>query len=522
MPSVKDIESPSSLPGIDEAAEEILPFIYDKRKIVVFGDYDCDGICATAVMVRTLRALGANCVPFLPKRVGEGYGMTSASLDRMFREHSDVALVITVDNGINSVDEVKFLVETKGVSIVVTDHHLPGEVLPKCTIVNPSVNAPKSLSSLCGAAVAFMLANRIVVLSKIQGKYTGGKIGGAALVLAGLATVTDVMPLIGINRIFVHEALRRFHEFAPHGLKELIKLAKTDANAVEEPPKAPTVKDFGFAIGPRINAPGRMATGEAALNLLLCDKVENVSDIAKTVDEFNNARKAHEQGMVDEAMRSVVAGAPAQVIDLPNGMPGVAGIVASRLLENLGGKTPVCVIASGHGSARAPDGFNIRKAFEACSEYLNRFGGHAAAAGFSVKEGQLDDFRAALSEYAQRNLPQDEQREECYDIDLCVDEITNEFYAEVQLMEPFGEGNLEPIFKLKDAIVDQVRLIGADKKHLSFMIGPRRAVWRNHGQMFTELSQNRKRDIYFSLKFSDYSRSVELIVKSISNCSSLH
>ncbi len=514
-PSIKNLEPPSSLSGVDKAAEEIFPFIYDARKIVVFGDYDCDGICATAVMVRVLRKLGANCEAFLPERMGEGYGMTSASLDRMLREHPDVALVITVDNGINSIDEVERL-KKMGVSVVVTDHHLPGEKLPNCTIVNPSVASTEALTAICGAAVAFMLANRIVDISKSKGKYTGGKFGGEALVLAGLATVTDVMPLKGNNRILVYEALRRFNQFAPEGLRQLVKLARGDFNAPEKEEKNPTVKDFGFLIGPRINAPGRMATGDVALKLVLCDDNKLASSVALEVDAHNSERKKIELEMMNEAMEKVVPNALAQVIDLPNGKPGVAGIVASRILENLGSTAPVCVIAGTHGSARSPEGFNIRDAFEACSEYLERFGGHAAAAGFSVKDGKVDAFRQALCEYTQNNFIREENKELSYDIVLSPNEITKEFYNEILSMEPFGEGNAEPLFKLENVKINEAKVFGANEKHLSFYVCDYRAVWWNHGEIAGKLSNSQLIDIYFSIKSSDYSRKgVELVVKSI-------
>lgn len=513
-PSIKDLELPSSLPGVDKAAEEIFPFIFNFSKIVVFGDYDCDGICATAVMVRVLRKLGANCDAFLPERMCEGYGMTNASLDRMLREHPDVALVVTVDNGINSVNEVERL-KKMGISVVVTDHHLPGERLPDCTIVNPSVDAPESLNTICGAAVSFMLANRIVDISKINGKYNGGKLGGEALILAGLATVTDVMPLKGYNRILVYEALRRFNQLAPEGLRKLVELARSDFNATGKNERNLSVRDFGFLIGPRINAPGRMATGDIALKLVLCDNVELAGKVAREVDRHNSERKKFEQEMMNEAMKSIVPDAPAQVINLPNGKPGVAGIVASRVLESLGGKTPVCVIADSHGSARSPDGFNIRDAFEACSQHLERFGGHAAAAGFSVKEGQIDAFRQALCEYTRSNFIQERNKESSYDIELGFDEITKEFYDEIVLMEPFGEGNPEPLFKMENILIKDAKSFGANGKHLSFRVRDFTAVWWNHGEMADKLSNPQSTDIYFSIKSSDYGKGVELIVKSI-------
>ena len=232
-PSISALVRPEELPGIAEAAEVILAH---SGKVVVFGDYDCDGVCATAIVVSCLRALVGKdgqdkVVPFLPERLSEGYGMSEASVRRMLTENPDVSLVITVDNGINSVDPVAEL-KAKGVKVVITDHHLPGAVLPAAdALVNPKVSSPAALNGLCGAGVAFLLAERLVEESRRRGTYAGPNIGGPLLVLAGLATVTDIMPLVGHNRILVYEALRRFRQLAPIGLRELLDRAAKSAAA---------------------------------------------------------------------------------------------------------------------------------------------------------------------------------------------------------------------------------------------------------------------------------------------------
>ena len=407
-PTLDKLAKPEELPGIDKAADIILDSVLYRRKIVVFGDYDCDGVCATAIISRTLKALGGTVSEFIPDRLTEGYGMSEQSIARMLKGNPGVGLVITVDNGINSVTEVTNL-KRKWSSVVVTDHHLPSYakategkpgdlILPDANaIVDPKVEAPPHLQNLCGAGVAFMLANRIISEAKRRGMYSGPSIGGPLLVLAGLATVTDIMPLLGQNRILVSEALKRFFTCAPMGLKELHSRAAR-AGATEL-----TTRDFSFMLGPRINAAGRVTDFGAAqaLELVVSEDKEIVRELARLVDGYNVERKAIEQRMTDEALAKVVPGAPAQVIDLSDGHPGVAGIVAARVMERLDRDVPVCVYAGGHGSARAPDGFNIRDAFVACAETLERYGGHAAAGGFSVKEGRIDDFRRMLCEYCE-------------------------------------------------------------------------------------------------------------------------
>ena len=525
-PSISALVRPEELPGIAEAAEVILAH---SGKVVVFGDYDCDGVCATAIVVSCLRALVGKdgqdkVVPFLPERLSEGYGMSEASVRRMLTENPDVSLVITVDNGINSVDPVAEL-KAKGIKVVITDHHLPGAVLPAAdALVNPKVSSPAALNGLCGAGVAFLLAERLVEESRRRGTYAGPNIGGPLLVLAGLATVTDIMPLVGHNRILVYEALRRFRQLAPIGLRELLDRAAKSAAA------ALTSKDFGFLIGPRINAAGRVASGMVALELILTDDREIARESARIVDAHNVERKNIEQRMTDEALGKVVPDAHAQVIDLPDGHPGVAGIVAARVLEHLEGRVPVCVIAGGHGSARSPDDINIRDAFEACRDCLTTYGGHAAAGGFSVKEGMVEAFRKSLNDYCSSRVSGRAERDAEPKVDawVGVNDLTVELAEWLGRMEPFGEGNPLPVFGMRDVVFVDARPLGQDGRHLQVAISPveprlrrsecLRAVWWNHGDLVEELRRDalRPRTIAFSVELSDYGeRHVELRLSDI-------
>ena len=518
-PTLAKLAKPEELPGIVKAADIILDSVLYRRKIVVFGDYDCDGVCATAIVSRTLRALGGDVSEFIPDRLTEGYGMSEASIARMLKSNPGVGLVVTVDNGINSVEEVTNL-KRKWSSVVVTDHHLPGDELPDANaIVDPKLDAPPHLQNLCGAGVAFMLANRIVSEAKHRGMYKGPSIGGPLLVLAGLATVTDIMPLLGQNRILVAEALKRFFTCAPIGLKELHARAARTGNTEL------STRDFGFMIGPRINAVGRIERygAEQALELVVSEDKEIVRELARLVDVYNVRRKDVEQRMTDAAMAKIVPGAPAQVIDLPDGEQGVAGIVAARVMEYLGGSVPVCVYARGHGSARAPEGFNVRDAFVACDEVLERYGGHAAAGGFSVKDGRVDDFRRMLCEYCLRVAPSGTLvQEDADEPDLWVEpyDLTLELAEELRQLEPYGEGNREPEFGIRGVLLSDVKPLGMDGKHLSisFRNTALRAIWWGHGDLVEKLraESSAPHDVIFTLALSDYGeRHAELRIVSI-------
>ena len=509
-PRCSDLLPPEALPGIVDAAEEILSAVKAREKIVVFGDYDCDGVSATAILTKAIAAISGDVTPFVPRRLDEGYGMTDASVKRLLEENPDVQLIVTVDNGINSNDQVAELM-SRGISVVVTDHHLPSETLPPAAaVVNPKVAAPTALEGLCGAGVAFLLARQLFRGAFPDPKDSPGV--SPLLVLAGLATVTDIMPLVGQNRILVSAALEKFHSFAPVGLRELYgRAARNAADRL-------VAKDFGFLIGPRINASGRLANGMEALDLILAADREEAREYARIVDGRNVERKTIEQRMTEEALAQVVPEAPAQVIDLPDGHPGVAGIVAARILERLEHPAPVFVLAGGHGSARAPVGINVRDAMEACKETLTRYGGHAAAGGFSVKEGCLATFREQVCAYcaAQGEAVQAAAKEAAED-DAWVEtsDVTLELAEWMTRMEPFGEGNKEPVFGIRNVYLSDVRPLGAEGRHLAVALkgSGLKAIWWNRGDLVEELRHDafRPRDIRFTVEISDYGgRHVEL------------
>ena len=513
-PSLADLAAPEELPGVSAAVAKMIEAVKAGRRIVVFGDYDCDGVCATAIMALALKAVGGNVETFLPKRLDEGYGMSDEAVVRMLGDFPGVELVVTVDNGINSISQIADL-RSEGIETIVTDHHLPSVnmfgqmLLPNAVaIVNPKVAAPEHLQELCGASVAFLLANALVDAATKRGLYSGPKVGGPLLVLAGLATVTDVMPLVGQNRILVAESLKRFHTWAPLGLRELYARASRSGTA------AMSTKDYGFLIGPRINAAGRVANGEESLELILTDDREIAREAARIVDGRNVERKQIESGMVEQAMAQVVDGAAAQVIDLPDGpreQQGIAGIVAARIMEKV--MVPTGVLAGGHGSARAPEGYNVRDALKACAKYLTRYGGHAAAAGFSVKEGMVDEFRGAFAAECAKQREAFERNGQAagaaslsrYDLEITPSDLTLELARDIARMEPFGEGNKEPVFLFRGAVLSDVRFLGQESKHLAFTANGFKGVWWGRGDLVEELRASvAPVDVAFTIEISTY------------------
>lgn len=526
-PQWSDIPEPGELPGVAEAAASVLERLKSGGKIVIFGDYDCDGLCATAILTLVLRRLAdvlgvkSSIEPFIPGRLTEGYGLSDASVARMLEEHPDIAMLLTVDNGVNAVEQIAAL-KTKGISVIVTDHHLPGDVLPDAdVIVNPKVAAPEHLSELSGATVAYFLARALFRLVRAQ---TGrddvaGGMNGALLEMASLATVTDIMPLIGINRVLVMNALREFRTRAPLGLRILHQTAK---GARRDNPPPLTTKDFGCLLGPRINAVGRLGAGSQALELLLCteDDCENAQRLAAEIETLNENRRAIEQRMTASAFERLMDGEGAQVVsfsseaDKENVHSGVAGIVASRIMEKQRPLVPVCVLVDGKGSARAPQGYNIRDVLAACSEYLMSFGGHAAAAGLSVKPGCLDAFRAAFRKECTRQAAAIEEATAgamYYDAAVAVEDVVKEDFARhVEELSPFGEGNPDPVFMLRGLWIDLdgLRRRGLEGNHLQVAFRAKslpRTVWRNHGDLEDRIRQlgEKAYDVLFNLHMVD-------------------
>lgn len=504
-PSLRRLARCDELPGVREAVGVILPFVRDGREIVVFGDYDCDGVCASAILVTTLRRLGAKADAFIPDRFKEGYGLTAASIERLFREHPSVGLIVTVDNGISAAREVAEL-KARGVSVVVTDHHLPGPDLPVAdALVNPRVAALPGCEELCGAGVAFYLAGALVQAATSAGIYSGGKFGGPLLVLAGLATVADLMPLREQNRILVAQSLACFNRCAPVGLRELLLSAARVASL------APTSRDYGFLLSPRINATGRMESAVIAYNLIMEEDREVARNLAVRVNGLNSLRQTEEREMVVAVQAQVAPGRAAAVARREEGNSGVAGIVAARVMERL--RVPVAVAVGDNGSVRAPAGYNAHDALAASSAALERFGGHAAAGGFTLKDGMFEEFKrlftdACAAQYAANK--EEVERGKVLEPDLWLEpqDLTLELFDAMQVMAPFGEGNEEPVFGLRAVRFGDAKPIGAEGKHAVFSFVNRsipRAVWWNHGiDVEVIRAHDVPRDVLFTLLVSDY------------------
>lgn len=449
---------PSEFDGIDRACALILDHVRRGSAIVVHGDYDVDGVCSTAILVRVLRRLGARPDWHIPSRE-DGYGLSVATVERLAARGA--GLIVTADCAVAAVDEVARAREL-GLDVVVTDHHRPAERLPDCPIVHPVLSG-YPFPDLCAAAVAHKLAQALL--------RAAGQDPAAAdqdVDLVGLATVADVVPLRGENRRLVREGVRAIARTAKPGLRALMRVAELDPGALDE-------GSLGFRLAPRINAAGRLARADAALELVLTEDERRAEQIADELDLLNRQRRDVETRILfaAEAARADHPEAPAYVLAGQDWHPGVIGIVASRMVERY--HRPCVLIAldgaTGRGSGRSISAFDLHAGFGACSRHLLRFGGHRAAAGLEIAADQVDAFRHDFVRHAASVLsPGDLIPVERVDAVVGPDGLGVALAEELGRLRPFGHGNTAPTLLAPAVRVADVRSMGEDGQHARFSI----------------------------------------------------
>ena len=449
---------PSAFDSMAAVVAQIRAAIAAGDRVTVHGDFDVDGVCATTIMVSTLRRLGAECDWLIPDRLADGYGVSAANVERLAQRGTK--LLITVDCGVTAVAEVE-LARGLGISTIVTDHHQAGEELPDCPILHPELsNYP--FASLCGTAVAWKLACAL-----------RGSEHEADLDLVALATVADVVPLVGENRSLVKRGLGVMRRARRVGLRALIEAAKCEPTRLDE-------GDLAFKLAPRINAAGRLYRADAGVELLLGDDQGRAEEIAIELSRANSERRARERevDVAAEAARRELSAelleAPALVVAGEDWHPGVVGIVASRLVERH--HRPVVVISldgegGGRGSGRSIPGFDLHAALEACSAHLESFGGHRAAAGLSLRAENLAAFREEFAAHASAVLgPEDLRRTERIDALVGGLGLGLGLAEELGRLAPFGMGNPGVRLMVPSAQVGDVRTMGEGGKHARFSL----------------------------------------------------
>ncbi|MEA2255097.1 MAG: single-stranded-DNA-specific exonuclease, partial [Solirubrobacteraceae bacterium] len=500
-----DRHDPSAFAGIDRAVALVLGHVRDRTPITVHGDYDVDGVCSTAILVRTLRHLGAEVDWLLPSRTEDGYGLTAATVERLAARGT--RLLVTADCAITAVEEVA-LARAGGMDVVVTDHHAPrrpvdGEAgaLPDAPIVHPAV-CGYPCPDLCAAGVAHKLAAAL-----LSGAGQDPALADADLDLVALATVADCVPLRGENRRLVREGLEVLRASRRPGIRALMRVAKVDPGGLD-------ARAIGFRLAPRINAAGRLYRADAGLELLLTEDADRAAAIADELDHANAERRHVETRILFDAEAQVreAGEQPAYVLAGEDWHPGVIGIVASRIAER---HNRPCVLVAldgeeGTGSGRSIPAFDLLAALDASAAHLLRHGGHRAAAGCTVARAQLDAFRAAFVAHAAATLrPEDLVPVERVDAVVAGDELGLPLAEELGRLAPFGVGNpsvslLVPAARLVDA-----RPMGEEGRHVRFTVqsGGHRARGVAFGT--SRLPEGDVLDATFGLEVNEWGGAVE-------------
>lgn len=455
-PKLEHVGSPYDLLGMRIAVERLVRAIHGGETIMVHGDYDVDGMCSTALLVRALRQLGGAVIPFIPHRLTDGYDLTDAGVRAAIAHRAHV--VLTADCGTSALPAIAALCDA-GIDVIVSDHHLPGGPLPSCVaILNPKQpGCPSPDKDFAAVGIAFKLA---LAVTRAMGGSEGFVFG--LLDFVALATVADLAPLRGENRVFVRFGLRVMAETTHVGLRALIR-----ASGMEGKPL--TAGRIGYILGPRLNAVGRLGDPMRGVQLLLTDDPAEANEIARELEEMNQRRQSLDRSTLDEAMR-IVDGVNLDetyglVIARQGWHAGVIGIVASRLVEQV--SRPVVMVAldgdSGKGSGRSISAFDLHAGLSACRQHLERFGGHRAAAGITVRTALVPTLQAAFNDVARRELAAEQLvPEQRIDLEVVTDDVTDELEKLLQYFEPHGLGNPTPTLALRGARIDSApRRIGS-------------------------------------------------------------
>lgn len=458
---MESLLSPWDLKGMREAVACVTKTMEEGGSIVVYGDYDVDGITATSIVYRFLKRCGASVSYYIPERQSEGYGLNLEALEGLIAKGTD--LVITVDCGISSYDIVEAVRDC--LALVITDHHEAPSLIPRAVAVvdHKQPNCPYPDKNLAGVGVAYKLCQAIW-------QERTGEVYQADLDIVALGTVADVVPLVGENRILVKAGLSKMQVQPNRGIEALIDVAGLKDRKI-------TAGHIGFTLAPRLNAAGRVAHATRAVELLTTPSQEEAYEIAEELQETNLERQTLERDIHEMARQDVLKqGSDADYVVVVGGQdwhPGVIGIVASRLVEEFYKPTLVISIKDGigKGSCRSIDNCNIYEALQSAEDLLIQFGGHQAAAGFSIKEDKIPALRDRLTQYCKEHLSETDYLP-IVDIDsqVAIDDIDVPLIEEIETLEPYGMANPTPVLALEEATISDLFLMGQQKKHAKVLL----------------------------------------------------
>ena len=512
-PELSDLHDPFLMKDMENAVVRLEAAIKSEEKIMVYGDYDVDGTTSVAMMYTFLKDSTPNVTYYIPNRYNEGYGISTKGID--FAAETGITLIVALDCGIKAVEKIEYATKL-GIDFIICDHHTASVKIPDAVAVldpkRPDCNYP--FKELSGCGVGFKLLQAYCTRANIS-----QEILNPLLDLLVVSIASDIVPIVGENRILAYFGLKQLNSNPRSGLKAIINLAGLDKKNI-------CVDDIVFKIGPRINAAGRIENGKSSVELLIAENEESAIGMGDLINDFNNTRRNIDTNITKEALDFIAGNKDmmskkATVVYNPDWHKGVVGIVASRLTETYYRPTIVLTESNGFitGSARSVVGFDLYKAIESCSHLLENFGGHMYAAGLTLKLENLKPFKQLFEEIVAESIT-NEQLVPCIEIDmeLSLREITPKLYRIIRQFEPFGPGNMAPVFISENVVDDGTgKQVGTAKEHLKLNIlhedepfKPYPAIGFNLGSYLKQLGKGSPFDICYCIDENEYRGNVNL------------
>ena len=516
-PTLDEINDPFLMRDMDKAVARLEKALNDGERILVYGDYDVDGTTAVALMYTFLKGLTDNVDFYIPDRYTEGYGISFKGVD--YAQSTGCTLIVALDCGIKAVDKVEYATN-RHIDFIVCDHHTPGDELPKAVAVlnmkRADCNYP--YKDLSGCGVGFKLVQAYSQTHNISIPWH------TMLPLVVMAIASDVVSVTGENRVLAFYGLKEINNSPAPGIAALIEVAGID-------PKHVTITDLGFKLGPRINACGRLYSGRDAVELLITDDVEFARQRAQDINSYNAERQTYDRTTAEEALAMLAADPDNEkkhttVVYSPTWHKGVVGIAASRLTETF--YRPTIVLTAGDngvisGSARSVAGFDIYTAIDSCRDLLTNFGGHQFAAGLSMLESSLPEFKRRFEEYVAAHITEEQQHPTIQvEAEIEYADITDQFFKVLRCLEPFGPGNPRPVFVTRNVINNRyTKRVGKTGEHLRLDVTDRTAaisgIAFGKGDLALHLQNGNAVDICYELDENVFNgvRSIQMMVEDI-------
>lgn len=517
-PELDDLHDPFLMRDMRKAVDRLSLALGNKEKILIYGDYDVDGTTAVALVYTFLNQFYSSIDFYIPDRYSEGYGISYAGID--YAVENEFSLVIALDCGIKAVEKIDYAT-SKGVDFIICDHHTPDAILPRAiAVLDPKrVDTIYPYSHLSGCGVGFKFMQAFAMSNKIPFSQLT-----PLLDLVAVSIASDIVPITGENRIMAHYGLKQINSNPSIGLKSIIDLCGLRDKDIQ-------ISDIVFKIGPRINASGRMQTGNEAVQLLIAKDVAFAKEKSDAINIYNDERKSLDKNITEEADNILkndkdLDKKKSIVVYNPSWHKGVIGIVASRLSEMYYRPTVVLTCSNGlaTGSARSVNGFDLYKAIDSCRHLLENFGGHMYAAGLSMKEEHVDEFRVCFEKYVSENILK-EQTYPQIEIDAILDfkEITPKFFRVLKQFNPFGPENMKPVFCSKKVYdLGTSRLVGRGSEHLKLELIERESNTIIHGiafgmSEFNDMIRSNPLDICYTIEENNFNgnSSIQLLAKDI-------